>query len=69
MPLAIGIATFTVVIPGMFGGFVIARLAIGAWLLLFAALGWSLLRRVTAFHTIFTAAVHYTAGPADDMTQ
>jgi hypothetical protein len=42
MPLAIGIATFTVVTPGMFGGFVIARLAIGSWLLLFAALGWSL---------------------------
>jgi hypothetical protein len=41
-PLAIGIATFAVVTPGMFGGFVIARLAIGSWLLLFAALGWSL---------------------------
>jgi hypothetical protein len=31
-----------VVTPGMFGGFVIARLAIGSWLLLLAALGWSL---------------------------
>jgi hypothetical protein len=41
-PLAIGIATYAVVSPGMFGGFVIARLAIGSWLLLFAALGWSL---------------------------
>ena len=41
-PLAIGIATFAVVTPGMFGSFVIARLAIGFWLLLFAALGWSL---------------------------
>jgi hypothetical protein len=41
-PLAIGIATFAVVTPGMFGGFVIARLAIGSWLLLFAALGWGL---------------------------
>jgi hypothetical protein len=41
-PLAIGIATFAVVTPGMFGGFVMARLAIGFWLLLFAALGWSL---------------------------
>ena len=41
-PLAIGIATFAVVTPGMFGGFVIARLAIGSWLLLLAALGWSL---------------------------
>ena len=50
-PLAIGIATFAVVTPGMFGGFVIARLAIGSWLLLLAALGWSLYveaRRFTA---------------------
>jgi hypothetical protein len=38
-PLAIGIATFAVVTPGMFGGFVIARVAIGSWLLLLAALG------------------------------
>jgi hypothetical protein len=42
IPLAIGLATFVVVTPGMFGGFVVARLAIGFWLLLFAALGWSL---------------------------
>jgi hypothetical protein len=41
-PLAIAVATFAVVTPGMFSGFVIARLAIGFWLLLFAALGWSL---------------------------
>lgn len=41
-PLAIGIAVFAVITPGMFGGFVIARLAIGFWMLLFAALGWSL---------------------------
>jgi hypothetical protein len=41
-PLAIGIATFAVVTPGTFRGFVIARLAIGSWLLLLAALGWSL---------------------------
>ncbi len=32
---------FVVVTPGMFGGFVVARLAIGFWMLLFAALGWS----------------------------
>jgi hypothetical protein len=41
-PLAIGIATLVVVTPGTFRGFVIARLAIGSWLLLLAALGWSL---------------------------
>ncbi len=42
IPLAIGIAAFAVVTPGMFGGFVIARLAIGFWMLLFGALGWAL---------------------------
>ena len=42
MPLAVGIATFVELTPGMFGGFVIARLAIGTWMLLFAALGWAL---------------------------
>jgi hypothetical protein len=41
-PLAIGTATLVVVTPGTFRGFVIARLAIGSWLLLLAALGWSL---------------------------
>lgn len=42
VPLAIGVAVFVVVTPGMFGGFVIGRLAIGFWMLMFAALGWSL---------------------------
>jgi hypothetical protein len=42
MPLIIGIATFVELTPGMFGGFVIARLAIGFWILLFAGLGHSL---------------------------
>lgn len=42
VPLAIGIATFAVVTPGMFAGFVVARLAIGSWMLLFAALGWGM---------------------------
>jgi hypothetical protein len=41
-PLVIGVATFVELTPGMFGGFVIARLAIGFWMLLFAALGQSL---------------------------
>lgn len=41
-PLAIGLAVFAVVTPGMFGGFVVARLAIGFWMVLFAALGWSM---------------------------
>jgi hypothetical protein len=42
VPLVIGIATFVELTPGMFGGFVIARLAIGFWILLFAAFGQSL---------------------------
>lgn len=42
MPLVIGIATCVELTPGMFGGFVIARLAIGNWMLLFGALGQAL---------------------------
>jgi hypothetical protein len=42
-PLAIGVAAFAVVTPAMFGGFVAARLGIGFWMLLFAALGAGLL--------------------------
>ena len=42
IPLAIGISEFAVLTPGIFGPFVIARLAIGFWMLMFAALGWSL---------------------------
>lgn len=41
-PMVIGVAQFVMLTPGMFGGFVIARLVIGAWMLMFAALGWSL---------------------------
>ena len=41
-PMVIGVAQFVMVTPGMFGGFVLARLVIGAWMLMFAALGWSL---------------------------
>lgn len=42
-PLAIGVAAFGVVTPAMFGGFVTARLGIGFFMLLFAALGAALL--------------------------
>ena len=41
-PLVIGVTQFVVLTPGMFGGFEVARLAIGFWMLMFAALGWSL---------------------------
>jgi len=40
--MVIGVAQFVMLTPGMFGGFVVARLVIGAWMLMFAALGWSL---------------------------
>jgi hypothetical protein len=42
IPLLIGLSLFLVVTPGMFSGYVIARLAIGSWMALFAALGWAL---------------------------
>lgn len=41
-PLAVGLAVFIVVTPGMFGGFVVGRLAIGFWMLLLAALGYGM---------------------------
>jgi hypothetical protein len=51
MPLVIGIATFVELTPGMFGGFIVARLAIGTWMLLFAALGQSLRSESAAIPT------------------
>lgn len=42
-PLSIGVTAFAVVTPAMFGGFVTARLGIGFFMLLFAALGLGLL--------------------------
>lgn len=42
-PLAVGVAAFAIVTPAMFGGFVTARLGIGFFMLLFAALGAALL--------------------------
>jgi hypothetical protein len=41
-PLVIGVAEFVMLTPGLFGGFVLARVVIGTWMLMFAALGWSL---------------------------
>jgi hypothetical protein len=52
MPLAIGIATFVELTPGMFGGYVIARLAIGFWILLFAALGQALRTEAPSTHIL-----------------
>jgi hypothetical protein len=41
-PMVIGVSQFVMLTPGMFSGFVIARIVIGTWMLMFAALGWSL---------------------------
>jgi hypothetical protein len=60
-PLVIGITQFVVLTPGMFGGFVMARLAIGFWMLMFAALGWSMYaeaRRVAAESSHATGSAH-----------
>ncbi|GAA2010591.1 hypothetical protein [Microbacterium ulmi] len=45
--LAIGIWVFVPMTPALAGGFVLGRVAIGTWLLLFALLGWAMLRWAT----------------------
>lgn len=40
--LICGAALFVIVIPGLFGPFLIARLVLTVWMLMFAALGWAL---------------------------
>jgi hypothetical protein len=40
--LICGVAVFVIVIPGILGPFLVARLAITVWMLMFAALGWAL---------------------------
>ena len=46
--LICGVAVFVVVIPGILGPFLVARLAITVWMLMFAALGWALYTRARA---------------------
>lgn len=48
VPLAIGAWVFVPLFPALAGPFVLARLAIVGWMLLFAALGWGLPGRETA---------------------
>jgi hypothetical protein len=45
LPLALGIYVFLPLTPGIFGPFVVARLVIAGWMVLFALLGLTLLRR------------------------
>jgi len=42
VPLVCGVAVFVIVIPGILGPFLVARLAISVWMLMFATLGWAL---------------------------
>jgi hypothetical protein len=42
--LVTGVYVFVPLTPALLGPFVLARLAITGWMLLFAALGWVLLR-------------------------
>jgi len=45
VPLALGVYVFVVLVPGLgAGSYVLARLVIGFWMLLFALLGWQLWR-------------------------
>lgn len=44
LPLVTGIYVFAPMTPAIMGPFVIARIAITVWMLMFAALGWALLK-------------------------
>jgi len=48
VPLALGIFVFVPMLPALFASFVLARLAIGAWMLGFAVLGWVVASTATA---------------------
>jgi hypothetical protein len=47
LPLGIGVYVFVPLTPAVFGPHAVARLAISGWMLLFALLGWALLRVTT----------------------
>ncbi|TDO54463.1 hypothetical protein EV643_101252 [Kribbella sp. VKM Ac-2527] len=44
LPLALGVYVFVPLTPGLFGPFWLGRLVITVWMLLFALLGWTVLR-------------------------
>lgn len=46
--LICGAALFVIVIPGLFGPFLVARLVLTVWMLMFAALGWALFTQAQA---------------------
>jgi hypothetical protein len=44
LPAVLGLWVFVPMMPSLFAPFIFARITIGAWMLLFAALGWGLAR-------------------------
>ena len=48
VPLAIGVYVFVPMTPALAGPFVVARIAISGWMLLFALLGWTLMKSEVA---------------------
>lgn len=44
VPLVLGVYVFVPMTPALFGSYVLARLAIGGWMLGFAFLGWALIK-------------------------
>ena len=57
IPLVIGVSEFVVLTPGIFAGFVAARLAIGSWMVLFGLLGWALRAESSVGATVDAAPV------------
>jgi hypothetical protein len=45
--LACGVAVFVIVIPGVFGPFLVGRLVLSFWMLMFAGLGVALIGNAT----------------------
>jgi hypothetical protein len=48
LPLTLGVWVFVPMMPALVAGYLPARLAITAWMLLYAALGWVLVQREAA---------------------
>ncbi len=58
VPLMLGVYVFVPMTPAIFGSFVLARLAIGGWMLGFALLGWAVVK------TGHEAVTHSGASPS-----
>jgi hypothetical protein len=60
LPLILGVYVFVPLTPALFASYVLARLAIGGWMLGFAFLGWALVK--TAQETSPTSAADRLVG-------